>query len=82
MSDRYGQVVGETVERVRDAAEYGTTPHNLVGTLLAVAFLLPDEPQPASITTADLEALGRYFIGAKTSAISIRRCSTSRSTHE
>ena len=58
VSDRYRQVVAETVERVRDAAEYGTTPHNLVSTLFAVAFLLPDEPHPASIMSADLEALG------------------------
>ncbi len=46
---------------MRDAAEYGTTPHNLVSTLLAVGFLLPDEPEPASIMTADLEALGVVF---------------------
>ncbi len=58
VSDRYRRVVAETVQRVREAAEYGTTPHNLVSTLFAVAFLLPDELQPASITTADLEALG------------------------
>lgn len=58
VSDRYRRVVAETVQRVREAAEYNTTPHNLVSTLLAVAFLLPDEPEPASITTADLEALG------------------------
>ena len=58
VSDRYRRVVAETTQRVREAAEHGTTPHNLVSTLLAVAFLLPDEPEPASITTADLETLG------------------------
>lgn len=58
VSDRYRRVVAETVQRVREAAEYNTTPHNLVSTLLAVAFLLPDEPEPTSIMSAELEALG------------------------
>lgn len=58
VSDRYRQVVGETVQRVREAAEYNTTPHNLISTLLAISFLLPDGPEPTSIMTADLEALG------------------------
>ena len=58
VSDHYRRVVAETVQRVREAAEYNTTPHNLVSTLFAVAFLLPDEPAPTSIMSADLEALG------------------------
>ena len=58
VSDRYRRVVAETVQRVREAAEYNTTPHNLVSTLFAVAFLLPDEPSPTTIMSADLEELG------------------------
>ena len=58
VSDHYRQVVAETVQRVREAAEYGTTPHNLVSTLFAVAFLLPDEPSPTTIMSAELEELG------------------------
>lgn len=76
ISDHYRRVVGETVQRVREAAEYGTTPHNLIATLFAAAFLLPDEPEPTSITTADLEALGRCSTGATTPSASTRRCST------
>lgn len=58
VSDGYRRVVAETVQRLREAAEYNTPPHNLASTLFAVAFLLPDESEPASITTADLESLG------------------------
>lgn len=58
VTDCYRRIVAETVERVRSALEYHTTPHNLVATGLASAFLLPGEPEPATLTTGMLAQLG------------------------
>ena len=58
VSDRYRRVVSETVQRVREAAKYNTTPHSLVSTTVSQAFLLPAEPELTSIMSADLEELG------------------------
>lgn len=58
VSDRYRQVMAETAENVRSAHAYGTTPHNLIVHVLSEVFLLPNEPTPATMMTADLEALG------------------------
>ena len=58
VSDRYWQTVAETTARVRDSLQDHTTAHNLICTLLAPAFLLPDEADMTGLTTADLESLG------------------------
>ena len=58
VGDRYRQTVAETVERISDSLQDHTTAHNLICTLLAPAFLLPDEADMTGLTTADLESLG------------------------
>ena len=58
VSDRYRQVVADTVQHAREALRHSATPNNLVSHVLAAAFLLPYEPPPTTIMSADLEALG------------------------
>jgi hypothetical protein len=55
------QIVVKTVERARAALEHHTTPHNLMATLLAEAFLQPGEIPVGTLTTGTLEALGIGF---------------------
>ena len=61
VSDHHRWVVAEAVAQVRSAQAYGTTPSNLVSTVVSQAFLLPDEPALTGFMTSDLEDLGAVF---------------------
>ncbi len=65
MPRSYRRLVRQTIKRVRNGCEAGTTVHNMIATALAPAFLLPGELEVAGIPEETAVEIGMDIEGAK-----------------